>query len=405
MPEKSKDIVEADSGRELNILMIYAKYDQAFELDDLKESMGKRLDIDKDDVQVNQLYGSFKEGNASMIFLDDNSDHFTTAYDQDFIRETRDWVINTFPKVKPIDQNFYANWRGLIFIMQILGGLGAFFLLIELISNTFVKQKRLLDDKENNEEKDIPDSKNETMLSIILKTIGFSLIFALPGMIIMIPVFLFLPLSIAGFALMLMFGQAFGLLVLLWWMGRKENYSLKEMLSKPFKTNRNVLVKHLILGATLSVLLIAMLYLSLGLNYLGMIPSITKLIWIPAYFTISFILFYIYNLLFQERLQARYGKKLKDIIKLSFINIAIISTYLTIIILLLCFLMGSFFFIIMLYIAIPLFSLTVFVSSITYEKTGNIIPGIIINATLIIFLVSTLSPFMTGLEYISVFSN
>ena len=92
--------------RDLNILMILAKYDQGRRLDKSKDEIADRLNIDDEDVHVNKIYESFETKNATMLFYDDNSDHFTTAYDQDFVREARDWAMNTFRDVKPVDQNF-----------------------------------------------------------------------------------------------------------------------------------------------------------------------------------------------------------------------------------------------------------------------------------------------------------
>ncbi|MFX1299232.1 MAG: alpha/beta hydrolase, partial [Promethearchaeota archaeon] len=98
---------ELGPNRTLNILMLQAKFDEVFPLKQTKNKMGRLLNISPDEVVCNRLYGSFQEGNASMIFYDDNSDHVFLPWDQDSVREARDWVLNTFPDVKPVDPEFY----------------------------------------------------------------------------------------------------------------------------------------------------------------------------------------------------------------------------------------------------------------------------------------------------------
>ena len=111
---------DIDVNRTLNILMIHAMFDEVFTLEESKTDMARRLNISVSDLVLNRLYGSFQDGNASMLFLDDNSDHVTLAWDQDFIREARDWMLNTFPEVTPADINFYVNIRTFFLLMQLL---------------------------------------------------------------------------------------------------------------------------------------------------------------------------------------------------------------------------------------------------------------------------------------------
>jgi len=197
LPLDEDDAVKIDSGHELNVLMILAQYDQAFSIEKIKEGMGIRMDIDADDIDVNKLYGSFSDGTASKIFLDDNSDHLTTAWDQDFIREARDWVMNTFPDVRAVDQYFYVNVRALIFLLQIIGGIGLFFLLIEPLSNLIIKDRE--------EEPYKIELEGETAKSISKSFIIYSFILSWL-FVFMAVIFLMLPLLLAGLMLALLLG-------------------------------------------------------------------------------------------------------------------------------------------------------------------------------------------------------
>ena len=125
--------------------------------------------------------------------------------------------MNTFPHVKPIDENFFANIRMIILFTQLLGGIGLFLLIVEPLS------KLLLKPEENQEIK--LDVEEESLQKLSMKTIGYSLLLGIPGIIIFVPVILILYLATAGFILALLFGQAFGYLLLLWMLGRKRNFN------------------------------------------------------------------------------------------------------------------------------------------------------------------------------------
>jgi len=393
--------------RDLNILMILAKYDEAFELEESKEEIADRLDEDEEDVHINKLYGSFEDGNATKLYVDDNSDHFTTAYDPDFIREARDWVINTFPEVDPVDQNFYANIRFWMLVMQIFGGIGLFFLLVEPLSNMILKNK-------SNERSSSPEKfqdlqkifEDETIEDLSIKTLIYSLAFGVLGILmILLTVFLFTPLSNAAFSLSFLFGNAFGIFILLWIKSKRSEKSIKNIVLSPFRDSRENLLRHIILGAILASIIYVILYLSIGLNYLGIIPSLLKIPWSLIFFALTFITFIIFGLLFQCILQEKFENRLRDLTKAALLNYGIAMGYTIIYFLLLCFLLESFFLLTFLFVAVPMFLLFVFIAAVLYQKTGNIISGTIVVTTIYVLLTVTLSPYMFGLDYISIFSH
>jgi len=384
--------------RTLNILIILAKYDQALDLKGRKREIADRLDIDEGDVQVNKLYGSFENGDATKLYLDDNSDHFTTAYDQDFIREARDWVINTFPRVVPVDQNFFANYRALILIFQLIGGLGCFFLALDPLSNLIGKSK----ERGSIEFK----FENQNKRDLSIKAIIYSFSLAIPGMVLMAPFFIFLPLSTFGFALTILYGQVFGIFILFWRICKNSNVSLIETFKNPLKDIKGNTINTILVAGGLATILYVILFWSLGLNYLGMFPSIyNKLIWIPLYFLVVFFMFIIHGLFFHEILQKQFMKEQKSLLKTFLVIFGIQILYLVVMVLLVCFLLGSFFFIQLLYFGIPIFLLSISISTLLYKKTGNILIAAIINTLFVTFLFSTLSPFMTGLDMITIFTN
>ncbi len=384
--------------RTLNILLIIAKYDQAIELKSRKREIADRLDIDANDVQVNKLYGSFKDGDATKLYLDDNSDHFLTAFDSDFIREARDWVKNTFPSVDPVDQNLYSNLRVLILVLQLVGGMGLFF---SILAQMFSQIKKL-----NQKEPTEVISENETVRMMSFKTLAYSLILAVPGMLIISPIFMFLPLSVAGFVLMLLYGQVFGITVLLWRNCKKSNISFFDKLKEPFQGSREDVIKQIFLGLGLAFILYLIIYLSMGLNYIGIVPSIhNKLIWIPVYFLIIFLMYLINGIYFNDIFQKKLIKNEVTLIRSTLIVFGIQLAYLVTIVLILCLILWGLFFTQFFYFAVPLFLLSASVSTVIYRKTGNILVGALISTLLFTFLISTLSPFMTGLDMIMIFTD
>ncbi|TXT60404.1 MAG: conserved membrane protein of unknown function [Promethearchaeota archaeon] len=395
LPTEGSQIRLGNETNPLNVLMIYARYDEAFSLDRLKEGLSVRVGEPAENIDSNQLYGSFENGNASKIYLDDNSNHLLVAWDQDFIRQARDWVINTFPEVDQLNENFYVNTRGLILFFQILGGLGLFFMIIEPLSKQIIPKNDEKGSIELGEEEDLRGS------SEILKMVLFSLGLGIPGLILMMLPLSFLPMAIASFVISLLFGSVFGLLIFLYLQGKKRNSSLREMLKEPLTISRRELLRQILLGIGLTCLLYLILYLSLGNNYIGIIPSISKIIWIPLYFIPMFITYYIYSYTYTIIAQKNFKGNLSGMFKSGLLTFGIQYLYIITYILLISFLSGSlFYFGTMIPVATPILVLASFIYAVTYQKTKNILLAVIINSTFFLLIICTISPIQSPLEFL-----
>ncbi len=395
------DLRKGNSTNPLNVLMIQALFDEAVELSYLKESLATRVGIPISNVDSNKIYGSFQQGNASMIYLDDNSNHLTVAWDEDFIREARDWAINSFD-IDVVDETFYVNVRALILLVQVIGGVGFFFLIVDPLSNLILQSKN---ERENGAEiKPYRiDASDYSIKSLSVKSLLYSLLLGIPGVIIFIPFLLILPLAIAGFVVALLFGQAFGLMVLLWRIGKKDDLTFKDILKEPFK-GRSRFLKQLALGAILGTIIYLISYLSIGLNYLGLFPSLTKIWTVPIYFVLSFFVILILNLMTQVIIQNRFGDSISDTIKILFLGFILPFLYYFVYLLLIGVVMRSlFYFGTFIPISLVMFTLTSAVSIITYRKTGNIITGAVINAIILTFLIVTMSTPQSGFEFLTGF--
>jgi hypothetical protein len=408
------DIRNGTTANPLNVLMIQAKFDEAFDLSTLKQQVGNRVGLSASNVDSNQLYGSFQDGNATKIYLDDNSNHLTVAWDTDFLREARDWIINTFPNTPTPDENFYANARLIILLIQIIGGIGILVYTIYGLTSllNFRNEPRNTEDKEESDNSS-PYIELEGMqigfeqistAKFLSLSILYSLVFGIFGMILMILALIALPLAIEGFILSLLFGQTLGLLILLWRIGKKHNTSLKEIIKKPFVGDRKELVKSISLGIVLTAILYGILYASVGRNYMGIIPSIVKLGWLPIYLLVTFVIFLVYNLTIQFVVQPRFSDDLKSTLKsfLAFFGIQFI--YLNVYLLMLCAFMGSLFFYgTMIPVATPILLISTLVAVLCYKRTGNIISGTLCITIFFVLVVSTISPFQSFLSLLGTF--
>ena len=384
---------KGNSTHPLNILMILGRYDELITPEDLKVGLSSYTDKPASDLDVNKLYGSFQEGNAAMIYLDDNSNHVLGDWDPDFIRETRNFVMNTFPDVKPIDENFYANIRLIIFFLQLLGGIGFFLLIVHPLSKVLLKT-------EENEAFEI-QLEGDSIRSLSIKTLLYSLLLGLPGILIFVPIILLVYVPIAGFVLALLFGQTFGILILLWRLGKKIDISLVTILKKPFQGSRNNLIRQFLLGIILAIIVTIVIYLSSGLNYMGIIPSLMKIPWLFLVFPIFFIIFMVFSLLGQGILQNKFDRGVKDLIKISLLQFGFLILYMSTYLLIIALIMNDFFYFgSFLPIAIPVFLLSSVFFTIIYQKSGNIISGTIVVALLFTLIVCTMSSYESGFSFI-----
>jgi len=383
---------DGNSTNPLNVLMIQARFDEAIVMEELKVAIGTRVGLSSL-ADANKLYGSFTDGNASKIFLDDNTDHLLLAWDQDFIREARNWVMSTFPGVSPVDENLYVNIRGLILIFQCFGGIGLFFLIMEPLTDLLVKAKE--------EDKYIIELQEMPLRSIVLRTIGHVLGLSLIGMIILIPLVLLLPLSIAGMMSTFLFGAAIAIVIMFWRIGKKMDLSIKDTILGVFKRPKGQIPREIALGVILTIILYIILYLSVGLSYFAIIPYLIKIFWIPPYYAVYFIVFLILGILFNTIIQPKIGNSLKNTCTAAFLGAALQIMYFVIYILILSIIVGSFFFVLTFFIAVPMLLLSNFTSAVLYQKTGNVLSSTIINTTIFVGIIVALSPFMTGLNMIT----
>ena len=378
------ELRKGNSTHPLNVLILQAQFDEVISLANQKEAVSTRTGIPLSEIVSNRLYGSFLEGNATKIYIDDNINHLLGHWDPDFIREARDWVINTFPDVERHDENFYANIRFIILVVQLIGGLGLFFAMIKPLSKGILKDNV----------EDILEIKSDRIStkSITLRSLLYSLGLGIVGIVIFIPLLLLLPLTTANFILAFLFGQAIAITILLWRFGKKNDLKLGEILKKPFSSTKGTFIRHLILGALLATILFTILYLSIGLNYLGIVPSLTKMLWEIIYLIIGFFIFIPIGILTQGIIQNKFANNTKDLIKVGIINFSVLFIYFATYLFVFSLIIGTFYYFgSFVPLAIPIFALIAFTSVKCYKHTGNMISGMIPGIFFLITLICAVS--------------
>ena len=157
----------------------------------------------------------------------------------------------------------------------------------------------------------------------------------------------------------------------------------------------------IILGIILAAIFSIIVYLSAGLNYIGMIPSLIKILWFPFYFGFMLLIFFIFGIMFQGIFQNKFKKGLKQFTKVSLMIFSFLFMYMFIYLLIISLLMGSFFYFgSFIPFARPLLLLDSFIFTYTYKKSGNIFAGIIINALFFTLFICTISPLQSGVSFI-----
>jgi len=391
----SSSLRRGNSTNPLNILMVVGKFDELIELDEIKVPFAERINKPVEDVNVHKLYGSFEMGNASKIYYDDNTNHFISYWDTDFLREVKTWVINSFPDVIQTDENFYGHIRLIILVIQIIGGIGFFLSVIKPLSELIVPKKE--------EERDIHiiQTPDVTIKEFSLKTLAFSLVLGFPGIFIMLIINIPLGLALFGFLISLFFGQAFAQFLYVWRVGKRQNLSFGSVLGKPFKGNRNESLRHILLGIILATILVFILHFSIGMNYFSFVPSITKILWIPVYMLLFFFTFMIFGLVYQYTLQPKFDNSNRSIVKVTLLTYMLIMIYTFTYVLVLSLIIRSFFYFgFLIPIAAVVFLLATLTWTVTYRSSGNIIAGSIISCVYLSLLIGTAASLENMIEFI-----
>lgn len=385
-----------------NVLMIVGSLDEALSPEDAKVPMVNLINATSvDEVEFEREYGDIDLGTARKIHVVPGADHLITPWHRDFVVPTVNWTMRSFGMSLSANPSFAFDVRTVFVWIGFFGLVGLTFCLAVILADK-------LDIRKN------PDSKkteidpkvfeNHSLLSFIGKFALFTL-GLLPTIFIFVPLLLFTPLPLTA-ALTAMVGSfAINILIYTWRLAKRWNVSLMSIIKENLFEKSKVWIYAIIL----TVVFFAGYYPIIGLNYLGMIPSLPRIPYLILYSVILFLLLFTVSIFLQKfsvpYSEYRFNIKnpIKSYLTVSFTNFLSAYSWFLILILVPCILMGNFFFAMILILLIPILLFLVFFGVYMEKLTGSVIPGALLNAIMVTLVIVTLTPFADLMRFFGMF--
>ncbi|MHA1698781.1 MAG: alpha/beta hydrolase [Promethearchaeota archaeon] len=412
-----------------NVLVINGEQDEAFELATLKDDFAHLLAqpvSTGDRVLVNHLYGDLADGTARKILILPAMDHLTVPWDPRSVAAMTSWFVETFygePPARP-DAVYYQRivffYMGLAGLVGIIYGFSLFMARMQKPADddgegTGKKQELEQGNKgyHDGDKTSIQVRDNSAITpddlasvkprSFIARYYFHVLVF--PGVLGLIPIatLMLLPLPFTAFLAVLVGGLAINILFFIWLLLKKMKLSFKSFLSSNIKTSG----KSWMIGIISSVIFMAGFYLVVGQHYIGTIPSINRLVYLPLFALVLFFSLWIYDMFGQKMIQpllkAHLGLKSKigSLLLESFLTFVLVFSWNCIIILVPCTIANNYFFAMILILMAPIDFWATTCGTYMDRLTGSTIPNAVMQSIMIAFFTLTLSPFVSVLEIIA----
>lgn len=357
-----------------NVLMVIAKYDEAFSPEKAKVSMVSLTGDPLHTIEFEKVYGSIKEGTGRKIHVVPKADHLTTPWNPDVIFSAASWIDATFDNPASATTVYP---RILFLFIGITGLIG----LIGIVSPYLVKKLSI---KKLNSFIYIEQSIYTFTGKYYLITVG-----AIPLMVVFAPLF-FTPLPFTAFLTMATGGLGIALLIYCWRLAKTSNTSLTHII----KTHMQQPVNVWIFSCIITSIFVVGYYLLIGRHFLGMVPSPPKIPYLFLYIPLLFGTFFSYSLFIQKVSVPFFKKKVKNLCASAIINFFLIYSWFVIVILTPCIIVNNYFFAMILILMIPIFLFLTFLSVYMEELTGSVIPNAVVQAVWLGFVITTLTPYM-----------
>jgi pimeloyl-ACP methyl ester carboxylesterase len=378
-----------------NVLVIRGEYDEAFDLEGLKQQMVNLTgEASADDVQLNHLYGSIAAGIARKLVTVPFADHLTVPWDQAFISTATDWMVQTFDGVVP-DLTFMAyNARAIMLCVGLIG-------LVGLVYGIALMLARALGFKDKEPGQIAPAivvAENRSNASTELSTPKFLVLYyawtvlLVPTAIIPAMTF-FLPLFLTSFIITLVGCYAINVAIFSWRYFKRSGASFKAAFTSGMRDRKTWL-----LGIMVTAVFVPGFWLIVGQNYLGSVPPIDR---IGYAFTYGVIMFFCYMSIsiFAEKVmvqfidrKVRFKSEKVRYVAHSAVSFLLVYSWFFGIIMLLCAAMGSMFLAMIAWLMVPIYLFGSFAGVYLQKLTGSSIPNALLQATLLTLLIVTLSP-------------
>jgi len=375
-----------------NVLMVVGSLDEAFPLDQAKVEMLNLTGFsDVNDIEFNTLYGAIENGTAREIHVVPGMDHLITPWVRDCVETATAWIVASFGMVMPSPSMNAFDVRAGFAWIGFFALVGLLFTLATILVDPFHLKKET---STGNTAIDPQLLQETSWTSFIGKYYLFTFLL-LPTIMIFIPLLVVTPLMFT--ALLTAVNGCFGVNVLFysWRLAKRWKLSLKSIIKTSLFGGKNIWLYSIIL----TVVFFFGYYLSIGLNYLGMIPSTPRISYLILYSALLFFIILFSSIFIQKfsipYMEAKFKIKnpVVNYLVISSINFLLVDSWFVILIMTLCIAVGNYFIAMILILMVPIFLFLVFFGIYIEKRTGSLIPGALLNAILLGFVITTLSPY------------
>ncbi|MGC1122595.1 MAG: alpha/beta fold hydrolase [Candidatus Methanofastidiosia archaeon] len=365
-----------------NVLILIARYDEAFSPEEARIPMSALTGVPAEDIEYGKVYGNLHDGTARSLRVVERADHLITPWNSDFIFTATSWIAQTFGDLYEPTSLFHQ--RVLYLILGIAGLLGLVVSLCYVLSHHFNLEP-------------IPAVSIPMSLPRFIGFYYVTTLLLIFTMVLFAPLVL-TPLPFTAMLTMLTGGLGVNILFYSWVLYRRQHISLlgtiKENLSRGFNI--------WIFSGAVAVVFIVGYYLLIGSQFLGMIPSRPRIVYLGLYTVILFWVFLSYSLFIQKcslpiLSQVKIENRVIKFCFTAFLNFFLIYSWFFIVVMSICVILGNFFFAMILILMVPIFLFLTFFSVFMEKLTGSVVPNAVLQAVWLGLVITTLSPFGAGI--------
>lgn len=374
-----------------NVLLIYGQFDEAFSLASLVRGMVNLTSAATPETfELGRLYGDIAAGTARQVVVVPMADHLTVPWDRTFIVTATDWMVRTFDGVAPDQTITIFDGRLALLVAAMVGLVGLVYALGVLLARAFKLQP-------------VPRDEPGTvpLVQELASTSGRAFtgryyawtLLLLPSAIIPAATFLF-PLFLTAFLTTLVGWCAINVFIYTWRMVRKAGVRFSAFVRENFLPG----AKTWAFSAIMAACFLALFYPTVGLNYLGMMPPVSRLGYLIAFGAISHVLFWMLSTFIQKlvgpfiEIKARAAPPHVRFVLRSLVSFALLYSWFFAVIMGLSALMGSLFLAMILILMVPIFLLVGFAGTHFEDITGSPVPNALLHAALLSCIIVALSP-------------
>lgn len=362
-----------------NLLILHGKWDEAVSYDDILAYMENKTGLAQDNIQEDQVYGTFEDGTALKLFVS-NADHLLAPYDLNSVRESRNWFLQALTGESNPSPNFTTYY---IQLGMVLGATLCGFLMFLAISTALIKKFATKSEKQK---ENTPGSEPADPLegrSIIKQYWIFVIPLSIPCAVFALPLFV-LPLFYMNLFYVILVGPSMAVLFYMLYISKKRSEKFGKLYTD---TCHKTSLKNISLGVVLGSLLYIILCLSIGYIF-GIVPAATKWGWAILYGIIMVFIFLNFSL-FSQSILSRYRQK-DGLMKGILTNFLMLFLPMVVIVLLSVVYFGSWFNIQFLIPLVPLLLIQSTISSSFYKKNEDLLISVVATSVFLTLILITL---------------